>query len=85
MITNQRLVDGVLPEAASRSCRPTAIVGEPCKRDTAPCVGLAALLVARKSAGDPDGDDARDCPADHVIGRTRAAFQSAVKQADDAG
>ena len=45
VVTSERLlpaVRGQLPQLPER-----AIVGEPCKRDTAPCVGLAALLVAR--------------------------------------
>ena len=52
IVTNVRLVAAVreqLPELP-----PAAIVGEPCKRDTAPCIGLAALLVSRD---DPRGDD----------------------------
>jgi mannose-1-phosphate guanylyltransferase len=53
-----------------------AIVGEPCKRDTAPCIGLAALLVSR---GDPDATMAV-MPADHVI-RPAERFQAAVRQA----
>src|SRR5215471_5988747 len=39
------------------------VVGEPCGRDTAPCIGLGAALVAR---GDPDGVMIVT-PADHVI------------------
>jgi mannose-1-phosphate guanylyltransferase len=39
------------------------IVGEPCGRDTAPCIGLAAALVARH---DPDAVMIVT-PADHVI------------------
>lgn len=76
VITNRRLVDacrGQLPELPAAS-----IVGEPCKRDTAPCVGLAALLVTTV-ANDPEGT-MLVCPADHVIPDT-ANFQSAVKQA----
>ena len=45
VVTNERLIEAVrqqLPELP-----PEAIVGEPCKRDTAPCIGLAALLVSR--------------------------------------
>src|SRR5215218_2450006 len=45
VVTNKRLVEAVrvqLPELP-----PASIVGEPCKRDTAPCIGLAALLVCR--------------------------------------
>jgi len=39
------------------------VVAEPCPRDTAPCVGLAAEIVARR---DPDGTMIV-MPADHVI------------------
>ena len=74
IVTNQRLVDTIqqqLPELP-----PTSIVGEPCKRDTAPCIGLAALLVSRD---DPDATMAV-MPADHVIHPTDA-FQAAILQA----
>lgn len=74
VVTNTRLVDAVrkqLPELSS-----AAVVGEPCKRDTAPCVGLAALLVSRQDA------DAMMLvmPADHVI-QPDERFQAAVRQA----
>ncbi len=77
VVTNQRLAAEVakqLPELPAAS-----IVGEPCKRDTAPCIGLAALLVtqARK---DPDGVMIV-MPADHVIAPPEV-FQAAVKQAE---
>ena len=39
------------------------VVAEPCPRDTAPCIGLAAAIVART---DPDGTMIV-MPADHVI------------------
>jgi mannose-1-phosphate guanylyltransferase len=42
---------------------PDHVVGEPCPRDTAPCVGLAAQIIARN---DPDGVMIV-MPADHVI------------------
>ena len=51
------------------------IVGEPCRRDTAPCVGIAA---ARVLAEDPEGI-MLVCPADHVI-QDHEAFANAVKQ-----
>jgi mannose-1-phosphate guanylyltransferase len=41
-----------------------AILAEPCKRNTAPCIGLAALHLSRD---DPDATMAV-MPADHVIG-----------------
>ena len=53
-----------------------AVVGEPCKRDTAPCIGLAAMLVSRH---DPDATMVV-LPADHVI-RPAEAFQAAIRQA----
>jgi mannose-1-phosphate guanylyltransferase len=53
------------------------IVAEPCRRDTAPCVGLAALLV---SLTDENATMAV-MPADHVI-QPREALQSAIRQAD---
>lgn len=43
---------------------PPAILAEPCKRDTAACIGLAALVVSRT---DPDATMAV-MPSDHVIG-----------------
>src|SRR3954453_1130015 len=74
IVTNKRLVEtirGQLPDLPE-----TAIVGEPCKRDTAPCIGLAALLVSRK---DPDATMVV-MPADHVI-RPPEVFQAAIRQA----
>jgi mannose-1-phosphate guanylyltransferase len=74
VVTNERLVAATreqLPELPAAS-----IVGEPCKRDTAPCVGLAALLVMRH---DPDATMVV-MPADHVIGPA-AKFQDAIRQA----
>src|SRR6476661_8115307 len=61
IVTNKRLVETVrlqLPELP-----PSSVVGEPCKRDTAPCIGLAALLVSRD---DPQAT-MLVMPADHVI------------------
>lgn len=52
---------------------PRAIIAEPCKRDTAPCIGLAAsLLLAR----DPEAVMVV-CPSDHVIESTEQ-FQGAL-------
>src|SRR5690349_15005958 len=61
VVTNERLIPEIheqLPDLPA-----AALVGEPCRRDTAPCIGLAALLVARD---DPDGVMAV-MPSDHVI------------------
>jgi mannose-1-phosphate guanylyltransferase len=76
VVTNERLVATTrqqLPELPE-----SAIIGEPCKRDTAPCIGLAALLVARC---DPEATMAV-MPADHVI-RPNEKFQASIRQAAD--
>lgn len=74
IVTNKRLV------AATRQQLPelpdSAIIGEPCKRDTAPCIGLAALFVIRS---DPHATMVV-MPADHII-RPAEAFQAAIRQA----
>ena len=74
IVTNERLIPTLreqLPELPA-----TSLVGEPCKRDTAPCIGLAALLVAKQ---DPDAIMAV-LPADHVI-RNAGRFQDSIRQA----
>ncbi len=74
IVTNTRLTDKIrqqLPDIPAE-----CVLGEPCKRDTAPCVGLAAALVA---AADEDGTMVV-MPSDHVISDTEA-FQSAIKHA----
>lgn len=55
---------------------PAQVVGEPCPRDTAACVGLAAALVA---ARDPEGTMIV-MPADHVI-EPAEAFLASVRAA----
>ena len=55
---------------------PENLVVEPCARNTAPCVGLAALHVARR---EPKGIMAM-LPADHHVARP-AAFRSALSAA----
>lgn len=74
IVTNQILVDPIaaqLPEIPRES-----ILGEPAKRDTAPCVGLAAAWTA---ARDPDATMVV-MPADHVIGPDDV-FQDALSLA----
>jgi mannose-1-phosphate guanylyltransferase len=74
VITNQRLVGAtreLLPQLP-----PGAVIGEPCKRDTAPCIGLAAALVMHH---DPEAV-MLVTPADHIIS-TEAQFQAAVRRA----
>ncbi len=76
VVTNRELSSRVaeqLPMLPSGS-----LLGEPCKRDTGPCTGLAAAWLARR---DPDATLLM-LPADHVI-RQRAAFQAAVTHAAD--
>lgn len=71
VVTNRILTEAVreqLPEIP-----PDNIVGEPCKRDTAPCVGLAAAMVHR---ADPEGT-MLVMPSDHVI-HSPHDFQSAI-------
>ena len=53
------------------------IIGEPCRRDTAPCVGLGAALIAKE---DPDATIIV-MPADHVI-EPVAEFNRAVHAAE---
>jgi len=74
VVTSARLLDAArrqLPQVPE-----AGLVGEPCKRDTAPCIGLAALLVSRH---DPDATLAV-MPSDHVI-TPAAKFQDAIRQA----
>jgi mannose-1-phosphate guanylyltransferase len=76
VITNRRLVPAIRSQLAGLP--PQAVLGEPCKRDTAPCLGLAAVLVQRH---DPDAT-LLAMPADHVI-RSTHEFQAAVRHALD--
>lgn len=74
ILTNKDLVDAIalqLPDVP-RSC----IIGEPAKRDTAPCVALAAALIMAK---DPEAIMVV-MPADHVISPDRV-FQDSLKAA----
>jgi len=61
VVTNQRLVAAIAEQLPQL---PVAnILGEPCRRDTAPCIGLAAEIVL---ATDPDAT-MLVMPADHLI------------------
>ena len=74
IVTNRNLVDEIhrqLPELP-----PRALIGEPCRRDTAPCIGLAALEVMRD---DPEAVMAV-MPSDHVIAPAET-FCRAIEQA----
>ncbi len=71
VVTNRVLVEPIaeqLPELPRE-----AIIGEPCKRDTAPCIGLASALVARH---DPQAVTVV-MPADQVI-HPAERFQQAI-------
>jgi mannose-1-phosphate guanylyltransferase len=74
IITNRSLVSPIAEQLPQLSRQ--RIVGEPCKRDTAPAVGLSALLVAQT---DPDATLVV-MPSDHLI-QPDAAFQAAIQQA----
>lgn len=74
IVTNRRLVAAIAEQIPGLP--PTAVIGEPCKRDTAPCIGLAALAISRD---DPHATMVV-LPADHVI-RPVEAFQSAIRTA----
>ncbi|RIK70206.1 MAG: mannose-1-phosphate guanylyltransferase [Planctomycetota bacterium] len=74
IVTNERLLPTIREQAPELP--DSSLVGEPCKRDTAPCIGLAAMLVSRH---DRDATMAV-LPADHVI-RSGSRFRDAVRQA----
>lgn len=74
ILTNAALVEAMaeqLPQLPRQQ-----IIGEPCKRDTAPCIGLAALLMTRD---DPQAIMAV-LPADHVI-EPAESFRGALQLA----
>ena len=74
IITGSDQADAVraqLPEVPARN-----VVAEPCPRDTAPCVGLAAAMIARV---DPDAIMAV-MPADHIIS-PNSTFQKTLSAA----
>ncbi len=74
IVTNEQLVPVIqqqLPDLPR-----SAILGEPCKRDTAPCVGVAAHWVRQR---DPEGIMVV-MPADHLI-EPVAEFQQAIRAA----
>ena len=70
--TNAKLTGAIgqqLPELPA-----DAMLGEPCKRDTAPCIGLAALIVSRHDAN----ATMAVMPSDHVIGSDEK-FRQAIE------
>jgi mannose-1-phosphate guanylyltransferase len=74
VVTNHQLTRASAQELPDLP--PSSIIGEPAKRDTAPCIGLAALLVLRD---DPDAT-MLVMPSDHVISPA-GAFRDALRQA----
>jgi mannose-1-phosphate guanylyltransferase len=76
VMTNKTLVEPIRAQLPALPAE--AVIGEPCKRDTAPCIGLAAkLLLAR----DPQATMAV-MPSDHVIADEKA-FREALAYAAD--
>ena len=74
IVTNRILTEIIAEQLPQLS--PQKIVGEPCKRDTAAAIGLAAMLVLKE---DPEATMVV-CPSDHLI-EPAAAFQTAIRQA----
>lgn len=76
ILTNEALIDATrqqLPELPDR-----CLIGEPFKRDTAPCIGMSASIINKM---DPDSV-MLVMPADHVI-TTHEQFHAAVNCAVD--
>lgn len=76
VVTNRVLVEET--RAQLEQVPAAQIVGEPAKRDTAPCVGLAAALVCHK---DPEAIMVV-MPADHVI-QNSEGFRQAILSASE--
>jgi mannose-1-phosphate guanylyltransferase len=73
VLTNEVLVEATRQQLPA--IPQSSIIGEPCKRDTAPCVALAAALIDRI---DPNAT-MLVTPADHEIQRTDL-FHQAVRE-----
>jgi mannose-1-phosphate guanylyltransferase len=72
IVTGHQLTSTVaaqLPDLPSHS-----VIAEPCRRDTAACIGLAASIIAHR---DPNAVMVV-MPSDHVI-ESKAAFQGAIR------
>lgn len=74
IVTTRLLVPAIAEELPELP--PACILAEPCRRDTAGCIGLAAIQI---QARDPDAT-LIVLPADHAIGPT-ATFVRAIEQA----
>jgi len=62
IVTNVEQRDSILAEVSGR-VPPENVVGEPVGKNTAPCIGLAALLLRRKHGNQP----ILVLPADHLV------------------
>ncbi len=76
IVTGKRLVPQIAEQLPSLPA--SSLLGEPCKRDTAPCIGLAAFQVSRH---DPEAIMVV-MPSDHVISPDRT-FQQSLQLAAD--
>ncbi|MBA64054.1 MAG: mannose-1-phosphate guanylyltransferase [Planctomycetaceae bacterium] len=76
IITNQKLVETIRQQVPQLSAE--AVIGEPAKKDTAPCIALAAALIAED---DPNATMIV-MPSDHII-QPVEAFQQAILKAVD--
>ena len=80
IVTNKRLVSQIQQQIPELPLE--CIVGEPCKRDTAPCIAFAALWTLKN---DPEAIMAV-MPADHLIStdqQFKDAVESAVQMVDE--
>jgi mannose-1-phosphate guanylyltransferase len=73
IVTNVEQRESILRELSGR-VNPENVVGEPVGQNTAPCIGLAALLLEKKHGNQP----MLVLPADHLIDPV-VEFQSLVK------
>lgn len=75
IVTNVEQREAILQEVSGR-VRPENVIGEPVGRNTAPCIGLAALVLREKHGNQP----MLVLPADHLI-EPLEEFQGLVKTA----
>jgi mannose-1-phosphate guanylyltransferase len=75
IVTNVEQQDSIL-EQVSGKLPPENIIGEPAKQNTAPCIGLAAVVLRRKYGNQP----MLVLPADHLIEPVEK-FQALVRAA----
>ncbi len=76
IVTNASMVNAIARQLPHLPL--TAILGEPCKRDTAPCIGLAAIQVQQND----HTATMVVMPSDHVI-RPLKDFQQAIQYASE--